>query len=277
MRVGLVVLVGASLWASYREIVLKPFPFFDVEYVSSAEWDEEPKGFFKIPLSGKKSQDLEIVLKKISEFDSLDLKLQYASSVARKAMHDSTGHLLRTKPEDVLSASSSHKNICSESSKIFAVLMQLSNIPSRVVWMNGHTVAEIWDTKKWILVDAYWNVRAFGENGLPLGVREVIHNFPSVTFAKVVKDSAINSLLHSDIDYTSSVENVYQKQSLLLIVEGGDLFSIHNMKHDFVGIALSLVDFNGSSVGNARQLVLNDNYVGNFGVKLLKRLAPYFN
>ena len=70
IRVGLVVLVGASLWASYREIVLKPFPFFGVEYVSSAEWDEEPKGFFKIPLSGKKSQDLEIVLKKISEFDS---------------------------------------------------------------------------------------------------------------------------------------------------------------------------------------------------------------
>ena len=161
--------------------------------------------------------------------------------------------------------------ICSESSKVFAVILQLAGIPSRVVWMHGHTVSEVWNGEKWVLIDTFGNVAAFGIDGQPLGVREVIQDFQAAEFRKVVEDSNSEPPQLLDIGYLSSEGNAYENQNLLLVVEGDDLFSFHTNTRDLRHIVTSTLDYNQSGVGDARQLVIDNYYVGNFGTGLLKR------
>ena len=263
----------SGLWFSINEVVLKPFPFLNVTYVNSSEWDQAPSGFSEIPIKGEISASLDSVVESLSRFDNLNSKIEYATSAVREAMRASRGNLIRTLPKDILRDNSNYMSICSESSKIFSVVMQLSGTPSRVVWMHGHTVSEVWNGEKWILIDTYGNVEAFGRDGESLGVREVITDFASVEFRKVVEDLSSEPTQYLDTGYLSSEGNAYEKQNLLLVVEGDDLFSFHSNTRDLKRIAASTLSFNENSVGDARQLVVGDYYVGNFGLSLFKRFS----
>ena len=269
----LAVFFVSGLWFSINEVVLKPFPFLSVTYVNSSKWDQAPSGFSEIPIKGEISTNLDSVVESLSRFDNLNSKIEYATSAVREVMRGSRGNLIRTLPEDILRDNSNYMSVCSESSKIFSVIMQLSGTPSRVVWMHGHTISEVWNGEKWILIDTYGNVEAFGRDGESLGVREVIADFASVEFRKVVEDSNSEPPQYLDTGYLSSEGNVYENQNLLLVVEGDDLFSFHSNTRDLTRIAASTLSFNENSVGDARQLVVEDYYVGNFGLSLLKRFS----
>lgn len=269
----LAVFFVSGLWFSINEVVLKPFPFLSVTYVNSSKWDQAPSGFSEIPIKGEISTSLDSVVESLSRFDNLNSKIEYATSAVREVMRGSRGNLIRTVPEDILRDNSNYMSVCSESSKVFSVIMQLSGTPSRVVWMHGHTISEVWNGEKWILIDTYGNVEAFGRDGESLGVREVIADFASVEFRKVVEDSSSEPPQYLDTGYLSSEGNVYENQNLLLVVEGDDLFSFHSNTRDLTRIAASTLSFNENSVGDARQLVVEDYYVGNFGLSLLKRFS----
>jgi hypothetical protein len=277
IRIFIVALIIAGSWVTINEVVLKPFPFLDVTYVNPVEWDEAPSGFTEIPIEDDIAASLSSVLENLSELNSIDSKVEYSASIAREIMRASSGNGVRTMPQDILSDNPAYMSICSESSKVFAVIMQLAGIPSRVVWMHGHTVSEVWNGEKWVLIDTYGNVEAFGRDGEPLGIREVIQDFDSAEFRKVVDDSNSEPTQYIDVGYMNSEGNVYENQNLLLVIEGDDLFSFHSNTRDFIRIGTSTLNFHESSVGDAIQLVIDNYYVGNFGTRLLKRYSSDLN
>ena len=59
--------------------------------------------------------------------------------------------------DNILDYNGSFKEICSESSKIFVFLMTAMNETARVIWLDGHTVSEVWNEDNWIMVDTLSN------------------------------------------------------------------------------------------------------------------------
>lgn len=271
----LAVLISAGLGATYYEVVLKPFPFLHVSYVSSNDWDAAPNGFSSIPISGELTENIVEVIEELSGLPSLEQKIKLATLTTREIMRGSTGSRIRENPKMILTVDPAYKSICSESSKVFATLMQLSNVPSRVVWMHGHTVSEVWNGEKWVLIDTYGNLRAYSIDGEQLGIREVIEGYSSVSFGKVIEDANSLPTQYLEVGYLTSEDNVYRNQNLLLIVSGEDLFKFHRRIRNLGNAFDSVIDFGNSAVGEGKQLVINDYYVGNFGVKLLKRSSLY--
>jgi len=151
--------------------------------------------------------------------------------------------------------------------------MQLLNIPTRVIWMNGHTVNEVWNGKKWILIDSFGNVRAKGSDNEDLGIHEVIKNYSSARFVKVLENDNNLPEQYLDNGYFASERNKYKNQNLLLTISGQDLFTFHIRTRKINNIFSSIFNYNDTSVGNAKQLIFKNYYVGNFRIGLLKRLS----
>jgi hypothetical protein len=267
----LAVLTIAGLGVSYNEVVLKPFPFLHVSYISSSDWDAAPNGFYSISIDGVSSEHFDVAIENLSNLPNLEQKIELATLTTREIMRGSNGWTIRESPRVVLNDDALYKSICSEASKIFATLMQLANVPSRVVWMHGHTVSEVWNGDKWVLIDTYGNIRAKSISGEQLGIREVIQGYSSATFRKVVEDANSLPMQYLDVGYLTSEDNAYKNQNLLLVVSGEDLFKFHKRTRNLDDVVSSVIDFSSSAVGEGKQLVIDDYYVGNFGVKLLER------
>ena len=56
-------------------------------------------------------------------------------------------------------------------------------------------------------------------------------------------------------------------------ISGQDLFTFHIRTRKINNIFSSIFNYNDTSVGNAKQLIFKNYYVGNFGIGLLKRLS----
>ena len=111
--------------------------------------------------------------------------------------------------------------------------------------------------------------------GEPLGIREVVQDYNSTTFKKVVEDSNSSPAQYLDGAYMASKENVYSNQNLLVVIRSEDLFTFHKKTKDLYFVASSILDPSGSSVGKGNQLVIDNYYVGNFGIKLFKRISCF--
>ena len=87
------------------------------------------------------------------EFRNIDLsttvsmsdfqKITWAVELARNLQDISYGSLLREK-ESMFDENRSYMNICSENSKILSNLLYELNFPNRIIWMDGHTVVEVY-------------------------------------------------------------------------------------------------------------------------------------
>lgn len=96
--------------------------------------------------------------------------------------------------------------LCSEHAILLNEMLQALQLQSRVLWLEGHVVAEYYDRDygKWVFVDPHMNAIFTGPDGTPMSAAELILSAeqsatvsPSPICAEI--DEAC-SLQHSDID-----------------------------------------------------------------------------
>lgn len=265
--------------ACYSEIVIKPFPFLHVYYTQSAdEWDGMPED---LPIDLKVSIPKTAVPDRLAgQADALagasfDQKVVWGAKLSHALQSISEGNALRG-ADDIFSKDHKFKRICSEASKIFVAAMSLVGVPARVVWMQGHTVAEAHDGDKWVLIDTDGNVRGFDKRGRPLSLSQIIQGGSEIIYKRVL-DKSIRDRLSNG--YLESDGSIYKSQKLAVVLRGEDIYGFEQRAHDIGAIVKSATGLDRDAVAYSMQLLLTDpDYkVGNFGVGLTERLNFEFN
>jgi len=257
-------------WGLYENIIARPFPFFNVQYTQEKSAFQAAPEHFPIPL--KLNDSLPPL--PVSYVQQSFLKdIRYAVDLARQTMRQSKGHKIRTL-QTVFSLDTSFMNICSENAKVFVSIMAKWGYTGRVIWMNGHTIAEVWDGTKWVLVDPHGNVLAKHENGNYLSLIEVNQNFENVEFERASQVMGDGLTDYLQINYLSNPDNVYKKQNLFFIISAEDLFEFHSASRDVSDILTSLTG--SPSVGEGYQLVTGSSeMVGNMSIHFLRRFGHW--
>ena len=272
-------LLTVSFGYSINNVVLKPFPFFHVEYSSKKEWDRlttnVDSNYFKrevfVPTYLKNALDL---VKKKSEEE----KIIWATKITREIQRNSFGTEIRDS-KTILQNNINLHSVCSESSKIFTTLMNLLDIPSRVIWMNGHTVSEVYVNERWVLMDTYGNITAVNKEGNGVGIGDVIMNFKSVQFKQIIDDKVLKNkfgayhppnFLDARVAdrYSEYIKQVFEHQNLVLAIHSKHLFSFHRKTKEPLTILKSILGVDKDAVGQAEQLIIDKYYVGNFGFRI---------
>lgn len=260
-----------------NEVIIKPFPFLDLDYVDILNWESTPRAnksyghlnVEAIVFSPKLEAEIE---EKLSS--PVFAKVLWAVEITRYLQRCSVGQTIRNL-EEVFSQGDQFCQICSESSKIFVALVEVLGLPARVIWMNGHTTAEVYHKDKWIMIDAYGNVMAENEEGRYLSTQEIISCRGNYTFVKILKDCSDGPRNFLDSGYFENPHNPYAKQNLLVTINNGDLFGLEQRAKSILSAASSFFGLKNSAVASGAQLVLSRHLVGNVGVRIARRLfAP---
>jgi len=96
--------------------------------------------------------------------------------------------------------------LCGEHAILLNEILQVFELQSRVLWLEGHVVAEYYDRNydNWVLVDAHVNAMFVEPNGTPMSAAEAIFSIEqnsTVPSAPICSETDQNSSLqHSDID-----------------------------------------------------------------------------
>ena len=252
---------------SYYEVIYKPFPFINMEYTNSIEKvndfsfdDFENYEFRNINLSTVES---------LSDFQ----KIIWAVEKARHLQSTSKGNLLRNNI-NIFDENTKFMNICSENSKILSSLLYELNFQNRIVWMDGHTVVEVYLDHDWVLIDSYGNAIAKNEFGKLASLEDVINNYDDMTFHKITDLTFDNLPEYTENNYLNKLPNVYSDQNLYVVLDINSVHNLHLKNRDLQNIINSVLGNYSKGVGNGIQLIINDEteLVGNFGIMIYKKL-----
>jgi hypothetical protein len=189
--------------------------------------------------------------------------------ISRDLTSKGSGQEIRSKDMDFLDADDKFMNICSETSKMIVAYMQALGHEARVVWMDGHTVSEVWFPERgWVLVDGYFNVM-FYDNSVPVGLNTVTSDYWRLEPRRIVDSIHENMPDLTQTDYFSK-ENVYNKQWLFIVLSGEDVLSISYRNREIGTILKSMLNIEPLAVG-VQILHTNDRRVGNVGIGFYRR------
>jgi len=155
-------------------------------------------------------------------------------------------------------------SICSESSKILFHKLKQKNIPTRVVWMNGHTVTEVFHQETgWFLVDSSGDIIVKDCLGDYLSIIEIKEG-KCLDVIDMTKDTGLGINLKL-INYLNSNDNVYKYNQLYVVIDEKYLYQFHENTKDPLNIVNFILGKN--KIGKGKQLILEDfDKVGNFGI-----------
>jgi len=231
--------------------ISQPFPFISTKYVYElSEFNSKPEtNFYKIN-TDQFNIDIndKIKFKNLIENNDIFKKIEFATNYVRSLQEDSLGTKIRI-PNNILSNNNSFKEICSESSKIFVFIMSLLNEVGRVVWFNGHTVAEIWDGNKWILVDTSTNLMSYNNNLnrysslLETMIDVDNHNLKKITNKKYKLPDYFNS----NAKERKKIINLYSSKEFLFFMNNSILYDFHLKQKKFQRVINSIF-FNNKKV-----------------------------
>lgn len=217
---------------SHEYVVARPFPFVDVHYVTEEDVFDSPAmgeaaNYLAIPgLSHELKQKAETILEKHGGINSGNPQ-QSARTIctaARSIQSASVGSQYRTL-DDILSESDQFISICSEYSKIVCVLAQAAGLPARVLWMNRHTVAEVFfPNNGWALLDAYGNLAFIGKNGRLLSELEYRKAPDNATISRLDTSSYNRNMPDFTPDF-DHVAPVFAHNTLYFVLSGDSLFA----------------------------------------------------
>lgn len=271
----LILLIFCGAVYSYTNIVIKPFPFIDMRYVTSVEQFNASPGNnglqnginLNIGFSLNEKEDLKKYVNKLKTTKGEDLydDIRSITLASIKLMELSKGESIR-RQGDLVSEDPRYRNICSESSKVAASLAQALGYWSRVVWTNGHTVTEIYDkTYGWILVDTYANVWFKDKNGTPQSLLDVRYNYPSISAEKIVSD---RDKLYQEFLRRQSV---YYNNNTYVVISGDGLLEFDKKTHQLSYILKSI--FNLEDIAHGVQYTGGElAKVGNMGIDIYRRM-----
>ena len=253
-------------------IILRPFPFFKVNYIKSLDGFNsspflEKTGFYEIDLN------TDNISKKIRTKLDANLnedifqKIKVSTEITRELQSNSFGIEIKTL-NNIFKDEEKYMEICSESAKIFVTLMSYLGVYSRILWTNGHTLAEVWDGKKWIMTDTLSNVYSLDktkENYLSFS--ETVKLFPNVEFKQ------ITSKKYELYDYNSDQEkfhNIIKNNNLIFLMSNQNIYSFDKTKEK---ISRVINSFTLNHKFSGRQFLISDDTkkVGNVGLSFLNR------
>lgn len=262
-------------------VLFRPFPFLDILYTTSeTEFNSQPNNLpISLDVHHNIKKDFSHQLKYPPTKDITNWKenIYKATDITRSIQRKAEGKKIRS-IEDAFTTDSRFMPVCSESSKIFTLLMVLQGIPSRVIWMNGHTVSEIWNGSKWILVDTHGNTMIKDNNGNYLSATEARIYSPTLIYERIsnVTGGKLNDFTR---DGTLKTDNPYTKQGLFIAIDNPSIFTFHTETRIPSNILRSLINLEPEKIGFGIQFLTDDSkMVGNFGINLTRRLqqSPHF-
>jgi len=259
----------------FNLIVINPFPFFKVDYLESIdEFNLSPfkdkEKYYKVDLN---KQNIPVLIKKKLDMhlnNNVYDKIRISTEMTRELQENSIGRELKSS-NNIFLKEKKFFEICSESAKIFVSMMSYLNVNARVIWTNGHTVAEVWNGDKWIMTDTLSNIYALDKkNQSYLSFSELVSLYPEVKFKKITQKS------YSLYEYYSNEEtyqNIIKNNNLILFIPNREIFSFHTNKKKISRVVNSL-NFNNPYVGRQYIGTSNAKKVGNVGIYIYKR---FFN
>lgn len=256
----------------FNIIILRPFPFFKVNYINSLDnFNSSPFlekiSFYEIDL------DTENISNKIRTKLDANLnedifqKIKISTEITRELQSNSLGLEIKN-IDNILSNEQKYLEICSESAKIFITLMSYLGEYSRILWTNGHTLAEVWDGKNWIMTDTLSNVYSLdNKNGNFLSFSETVKLFPNVNFKQ------ISIKKYELYDYNSDREklhNIIKNNNLIFLMSNQNVYSFDTTREK---ISRVINSFTLNNKFSGRQLLFKENTkkIGNVGLSILKR------
>lgn len=256
----------------FYNVILKPFPFFKVDYFNKvSKFNSNPSNhieFYHLEIN-KVANPLQINLIELDEVKKAKRfqKIKIATKLTRQIQEKSVGNDIKV-DFNILSNDSSFKEICSESSKIFLYLMHLFGETARVLWLNGHTVTEVWDENNWIFVDTSSNTLAFDiSQNKYLSFLELLNSNNLIEFEPIIE---IRNKLWDFRDSPDRLYEIIEENNLVLVLNNKDVFNFHTNEEKINRISNSL---NLNSNYTAKQFIHNEKTpkVGNIGLNLYKR------
>jgi len=248
LLLGIVLLLFSAF--TYWKVVVLPFPFIEMKYSNLKDFYSKP----------------EFVLYE-KPIDSLINEISVLVKKSREIGFYGSGNKVRSE-NDILVLDKNYKEICSELSKILFYQLKKDNISSRVVWMNGHTVTEVYhQSTGWFLVDPYGDIIIKDCQEDLLNLIEI----KNTTCLDVIdltpdKDFGVN---YKTMNYLTKKKNVFkdENQNLYVVIDENYIFDFHKKTNDIKEVFLFTFSIQ-NNIGKGEQLLIDDSpKVGNFGLK----------
>ena len=268
------------LGLTIENVIIRPFPFIVMKYVSTIEdFNASPELIeqhfnisFKIPLNELHVKDLRtyLIKFKIKDFGIFEDDLNAAVLATRSIIHNSQGNSRRNINQIINHHFSS---ICSENSKIFSAFMQSIGYISRVIWMCGHTVSEIYlPNSGWILIDTHGNIAFKDINGRYMNLLSISKQYQRAKPVNLIKSKYENCKDYIKSKYfQKQSNNVFKTQKCFVILDGKSLFSFHEQHRKLTNIIRSAV-FGECAIGRGIQYIAKDSKkFGNVGITFYQR------
>jgi hypothetical protein len=161
--------------------------------------------------------------------------------------------------------------ICSEHAKYFVYLAKEQGFNARVIWLQGHTTAEIFHYKHgWVMVDTYGNqMFRHKQNGAYASVTVLVNNYKDYTLIRPVP--RLPNYRAGNIPPGKSLV-IYKNQELIVEIDYNDVYRmpLENrsvtflLKTFFIGMDMhgkQWVHQNSGKVGNLNlKKIINSTY-----------------
>ena len=146
-KVLIIFLVIPVVFISYKaiNILILPFPFIEMEYINGVS------AFNQKPIDGNLDYNFQKIVPEM------------VSNVRRRIGKDSfwsndnyTADKVISTSEEMFQSPEMIYPICTEQAKYLVYLAKERGLNARVLWLSGHTVAEVYHTLLgWVMIDPY--------------------------------------------------------------------------------------------------------------------------
>ena len=252
-----------------------PFPFISIQYKSFSEFNAPPSANhinLKITMDiAQKSKLQKMILNhNINLTGDIFEDITSISRLTRIIMHNSNGNIIR-KVNEVASSMKNFKSICSESSKVFITIMDTYGYTGRVIWMNGHTVSEIYHKGHgWIMVDTYGNLIFKDANGHLQSMLDINKNFEKLTPIHLTERIHDDNPDYFESRFIFKKNNTFNNQNLFVVIDNSYLDSFHKKTRSIPDVLKYLL-FGKEFARGIQFAKPSEKKVGNVGVEFYKR------
>ncbi len=208
----IIFLIIPVVFISYKaiNILILPFPLVEMEYINGVS------AFNQKPIDG----NLDYNFQKIVPEMVSNVKIRIGKDHKYPAVKVlSTSEEMFQSPEMIYP-------ICSEQAKYLVYLAKERGINARVLWLSGHTVAEVYHALLgWVMIDPYTE-RFFmhKDNKSYASVTDLITNYDNYVQLKVISDSTEYN--NKNIE-DKSLRRIYEDQVVIVELEADDVYKIH--------------------------------------------------
>ena len=241
----------------------RPFPFFEVRYHTEFKvFNKIPdRDFYKV-IENKVSypDHIEKKINDLKKEKNLLKKIKFATDVTRSIQETSLGEKIKNL-DNILEYNGPFKEICSESSKIFVFLMASMNETARVIWLDGHTVSEVWDGFSWIMVDTLSNFMNYNnQSNRYLSFVETVSSMDNLNLKPITnKTYNLYDYFKVNVAEQSKVINIYNSPKFAFYMKNSYLYNFHNKKEKIKRIYNSI--FSQNKIMGHQFILTKNNYL----------------